>query len=49
MGGTYIMKMPESREDFDDFYILCKDVGSYDLAFKDCGFDGNYGNYVEVE
>lgn len=33
------MKFPESREDFDDFYILCEDVNSYDLAFKDCGFD----------
>ncbi len=33
------MKFPKGREDFDDFYILCEDVGSYDLAFKDCGFD----------
>lgn len=33
------MKIPEGREDFDDFYILCEDVNSYDFAFKDCGFD----------
>lgn len=33
------MKIPESRKDFDDFYILCEDVGSYDLAFKDCDFN----------
>lgn len=38
-GGTYIMKFPESREDFDDFYILCEDVNSYDFAFKDCTFN----------
>ena len=44
-GGVYTMeisdavKFPKSREDFDDFYILCEDVGSYDMAFKDCDFN----------
>ena len=33
------MKMPESRADFDDYFIVCEDVTSYDLAFKDCSFD----------
>ena len=32
------MTLPKKREDFDDFYILCEDIGSYDLAFKDCSF-----------
>lgn len=33
------MKIPERREDFDDFYILCEDVSSYGFAFKDCSFN----------
>lgn len=37
------MKIPEKREDFDDFYILCEDVGSYDDAFRDCSFDKAMG------
>lgn len=38
-GGIFTMKIPEGREDFDDFYILCEDVNSYDFAFKDCTFN----------
>lgn len=33
------MKMPENREDFHDFFILCEDVGSYDMAFRECTFN----------
>lgn len=33
------MILPQKREDFDDFYILCEDVNSYDFAFKDCSFN----------
>ena len=33
------MKFPEKRESFDDYFIVCDDVNSYDLAFKDCSFN----------
>lgn len=33
------MILPQKREDFDDFYILCEDVSSYGFAFKDCSFN----------
>lgn len=33
------MTFPEKRESFDDYFIVCEDVNSYDLAFKDCSFN----------
>ena len=33
------MKLPESREDFEEFYILCEDVDSYRMAFQEFDFD----------
>lgn len=33
------MIFPKKRESFDDYFIVCEDVNSYDLAFKDCSFN----------
>lgn len=33
------MKLPESREDFEEFYILTEDVDSYHLAFQEFDFN----------